>query len=75
MDESKDPNPDSDKARKEGNFCIATGLGVGAVGVTSALAAGVVCPLCYVVPPVLIGMGLIRRRQCGGPKKPGDSED
>lgn len=67
MDKPKslpDKNELTDKhAVKEGNTCIGLGIGVGALGAGSAILSGAVCPLCYVVAPALIGVGIIRRRQ------------
>lgn len=60
----KDKRADADvRMLREGNFCIASGVGVGAVGVASAVTAGVICPLCYIVPPVLIGVGIYQRKK------------
>ncbi len=55
--------PSANDLRKEGNLCIGAGAGVGALGIASAVAVGAVCPLCYVVPPALIGIGAFRRWQ------------
>jgi hypothetical protein len=49
--------------KREGNLCLAIGSGVGALGIASAVLAGAVCPLCYIVPPALIGIGAFRRYQ------------
>ena len=49
------------KERKDANTCIALGAGVGALGVGSAILAGAVCPLCYVVAPGLIAIGAFKR--------------
>lgn len=53
---------ESEVALKEGNQCIALGLGVGGLGAATGLALGAVCPLCFIVAPGLVGMGLLRRR-------------
>lgn len=53
---------ESEEALKEGNQCIALGLGVGGFGAATGLALGAVCPLCFIVAPGLVGMGLLRRR-------------
>ena len=53
---------DSEKAEKqEANACIGLGLGVGALGVGGALLSAVVCPICVVVAPGLVGAGVIKR--------------
>lgn len=49
------------KARREGNQCIALGVGVGGVGTAAALTLGATCPLCFVVAPALVGLGVYRR--------------
>ena len=45
----------------EANQCIAIGAGVGALGLTVGTIVGATCPLCYVVAPSLIGVGLFQR--------------
>lgn len=47
--------------RKEGNQCIALGAGVGGLGAAAAVVFGATCPLCFVVAPGLVGVGLYRR--------------
>ncbi len=42
---------ESEEAIKEGNQCIALGLGVGSFSAATGLALGAVCPLCIVVAP------------------------
>ena len=60
------PNKASNaELKREGNLCLAMGSGVGALGIASAVLAGAVCPLCYIVPPALIGIGALRRYQAG----------
>lgn len=46
--------------KSEGDEMIATGLGVGAIGVAGAL-LGAACPICVVATPALIGVGLYKR--------------
>ena len=61
---NKQPKPDQDKTKlNEANFCIGLGVGVGAVGFGVGAVAGAICPLCYVVPPILVGVGLVKRHQ------------
>ena len=36
------------------------GAGVGTVGTVSALLLGATCPICVVMAPALIGMGLVK---------------
>lgn len=50
------------QALSDGNQCIAWGLGVGGFGAATALALGATCPLCLVVAPGLVGMGILKRR-------------
>ena len=40
--------------------CLAMGAGVGTIGTASALLLGVTCPICIVMTPALIGMGLAK---------------
>lgn len=51
---------DQSKRRRGANVCIGAGVGVGLLGVGGAV-IGAFCPLCYIVPPLLIGTGLIER--------------
>lgn len=44
-----------------GNELLASGLGVGALGVLGAVVAGAVCPLCVVATPALVGVGLVQK--------------
>lgn len=53
----------SDVLRKEGNQLLGLGLGVGAWGAASGMLLGAVCPVCLVVAPALVGVGLARRWQ------------
>ncbi|MFO0999538.1 MAG: hypothetical protein U0936_04320 [Planctomycetaceae bacterium] len=39
---------------------LAMGAGVGTVGTASALLLGATCPICVVMAPALIGMGLVK---------------
>lgn len=48
-------------AEKEANKVIAIGTGVGAMGIGTTLLAGITCPLCVVIAPGLIGLGLFQR--------------
>jgi hypothetical protein len=53
---------------KDANTCLLLGCGVGALGAASTLVAGaVVCPLCVVVSPALIGIGLVQRLRAKTP--------
>ncbi len=52
---------DSSSMKKEGNFCIGTGIGVAALGVAGATLLGAVCPVCIVATPLLIGAGVVQR--------------
>lgn len=62
---SSEPSTQEELAAKdelrEANTCIGLGMGVGALGVGAAIVTGAVCPLCYVVPPALIGAGIWKR--------------
>ncbi|MCB0334766.1 MAG: hypothetical protein KDD62_00630 [Bdellovibrionales bacterium] len=52
---------DKDKCLREGNFCIGTGIGIGALGLGATLAVGATCPICVVAAPALIGVGVVQR--------------
>lgn len=53
-------NIEEEKSR-QANYCLSLGIGVGALGVASAAAAGAVCPICVVVAPALIGLGVVEK--------------
>ena len=63
--------PDDSQRASEGqaeqirnaNACVLTGAGIGALGAGAALLTGAVCPLCVVISPALISVGLARRLQ------------
>lgn len=45
---------------RDAGSCLAMGAGVGTVGTASALLLGATCPICVVMTPALIGMGLVK---------------
>jgi hypothetical protein len=45
---------------RDAGSCLAMGAGVGTVGTASALLLGATCPICVVMAPALIGMGLFK---------------
>ena len=45
---------------RDAGSCLAMGAGVGAVGTISAVLIGATCPICVVMAPALIGMGLVK---------------
>jgi hypothetical protein len=45
---------------KNAHAALAMGAGVGAVGTISAVLIGATCPICVVMAPALIGMGLVK---------------
>lgn len=49
------------KELHEADACSALGASVGALGIGAGVITGSVCPLCYIVPPILIGVGLWKR--------------
>lgn len=66
MDESKPSDnhqspKDNTSQLKESNQCIALGVGVGGLGAAAAAISGAVCPLCVVVAPALIAVGVYKR--------------
>lgn len=56
------------EALKEGNQCIAVGLGIGSLGAGTLLAFGAACPLCLVAAPGLVGFGLLKRMRAKSPR-------
>lgn len=57
--------------RAEANQLMGMGLGLGAFGAVSALTLGATCPLCVVVAPAMVGLGLYKRLRH---KPAGDAE-
>jgi hypothetical protein len=51
-----------DQERKEANATLAAGLGIGAFGIASLAVFGSTCPLCVAAAPVLVSLGLYKRR-------------
>lgn len=49
------------KETRDANSLIAAGAGVGLIGLVTAAIGGVVCPICVVAAPALIGAGALRR--------------
>jgi hypothetical protein len=47
--------------RREDDALIAGGVGIGALGVLTAVVGGAVCPVCVVAAPVLVGAGVFRK--------------
>ena len=45
---------------RDAGSCLAMGAGVGTVGTASALLLGATCPICVVMAPALIGLGLVK---------------
>lgn len=45
---------------RDAGSCLAVGAGVGTVGTASALLLGATCPICVVMAPALIGLGLVK---------------
>ncbi len=45
---------------RDAGSCLAMGAGVGTVDTASALLLGATCPICVVMAPALIGMGLVK---------------
>lgn len=51
----------TEEALRDGNQCIAMGVGLGGFGAGTLLAFGATCPLCLVAAPGLVGLGLYKR--------------
>jgi hypothetical protein len=45
---------------RDAGSCLAMGAGVGTVGTASTLLLGATCPICVIMTPALIGMGLVK---------------
>ena len=69
-DDAHSISPEALQRDQDGTLMIASGIGVGALGAGAALAVGAVCPLCYVVPPVLIAAGVWNKMTA---KRPADT--
>ena len=52
-----------EEMRRAGTICIATGVGVGALGAGAAMLGGAVCPFCYLATPLLVGAGIVKHFQ------------
>jgi len=61
MSDDRGPELRDDAIKREGDTCLALGLGVGALGAVGAVVSGAVCPLCLVIAPSLIGVGISKR--------------
>lgn len=46
--------------RREANTMIVVGLGIGVFGAASLALVGTTCPLCVVVAPALVGLGVVQ---------------
>ena len=58
--EPVDPKQQATEDMNNAKAALAMGAGVGAVGTASALLIGATCPICVVMAPALIGVGLIK---------------
>lgn len=52
---------DREKEFQDANSLLALGTGLGALGAGTALLVGATCPLCAIVAPALIGVGVWKR--------------
>lgn len=50
-----------DDASRDASAWIASGIGIGIIGIVSAVIGGSVCPVCVVAAPSLIGAGIFRK--------------
>jgi hypothetical protein len=60
MEENRETQAVSEEGR-DATACMAMGAGVGALGAASAAFVGVVCPLCIIVAPGLVGYGAYKK--------------
>jgi len=58
--ETQNNHQDAQQELRDAGSCLAMGVGVGTVGTASALLLGATCPICVVMAPALIGMGLVK---------------
>ena len=66
-------NPPKGTEKRDADSCIALGAGVGALGAISGVMVGAVCPMCYIVAPGLVAVGVYKRFKLRK-TKPGDGE-
>lgn len=45
---------------RDAGSCLVMGASVGTVGTASALLLGATCPICFIMAPALVGIGLIK---------------
>lgn len=57
------------KADSDANFAITTGVGIGALGVGASLLTAATCPLCVVIAPALVGVGVYKKYKLRKQKK------
>jgi hypothetical protein len=60
ISEFPNAHQDAQQEFRDAGSCLAMGAGVGAVGTISAVLIGATCPICVVMAPALIGMGLVK---------------
>ena len=61
MDNKSNESACIEKNISDANKCMAIGVGVGGLGTAAALTLGATCPLCFIIAPALIGVGLVKR--------------
>lgn len=57
---TRNNHQDAQQELRDAGSCLAMGAGIGAVGTISAVLIGATCPICIVMAPALIGMGLVK---------------
>lgn len=58
--ETQNNHQEAQQEMRDAGSCLAMGAGVGAVGTISAVLIGATCPICVVMAPALIGMGIVK---------------
>ena len=58
--EFQNAHQDAQQELRDAGSCLAMGAGVGTIGTASAFLLGATCPICVVMAPALIGMGLVK---------------
>jgi hypothetical protein len=56
---------------RDANFCIGSGVGIGALGAAGSVILGATCPFCFIGAPLLIGVGLYQRAKAKREGEPG----
>ena len=64
-----------EKQLEEGKGHIKFGVGVGLAGAASLALIGTTCPLCFVVAPAMVGLGVWKRHRASAPEDTPDGPE